>query len=66
MPETGAPRFLRPPQLCALETYWYLRLVERTPRVLELYRRLFPDHQDLAAALGLEATSKDAAAMLEQ
>jgi hypothetical protein len=25
--ETGAPRFLRLPQLRALETYWYLRLV---------------------------------------
>jgi hypothetical protein len=64
MPETGSPRFLRPPQLRALETYWYLRLVEGTPRVLELYRRLFPDHQDLAAALGLEGACEDDAAML--
>lgn len=28
---TGSPRFLRRPQLQALETYWYLRLVGSTP-----------------------------------
>src|SRR3990172_8850862 len=41
-PDSGAPRHLRLPQLRALETYWYLRLVERTPHVFELYERLFP------------------------
>ena len=29
--QTGYPRFLRSAQLLALETYWYLRLVEHTP-----------------------------------
>jgi len=28
LPEGGGLRFLRKAQLCALETYWYLRLVE--------------------------------------
>jgi hypothetical protein len=34
---------LRTPQLRGLETYWYLRLVETTPHVFELYTRLFGD-----------------------
>ncbi len=46
-------RFLRLPQLRALETYWYLRLVEGTPRVVDLYRRLFPETTDFLDALGL-------------
>jgi hypothetical protein len=44
---------LRPPQQRALETYWYLRLVEETPHITELYRRLFSRQSDLLAALGL-------------
>lgn len=51
--ESGNVRFLREPQLRALETYWYLRVVERTPHVLSLYRGLFPRQTDLLAALGL-------------
>jgi len=31
LPESDHLRFLRRPQLRALETYWYLRLVENTP-----------------------------------
>jgi len=53
--ETGSLRFLRPPQLRALETYWYLRLIEGTPHVADLYQRLFPV-DDLAShieALGV-------------
>jgi len=34
--ETGALRYLRAPQLRALETYWYLRLVAGTPKVFDL------------------------------
>jgi len=29
---------LRAPQLRALETYWYLRLVEETPHIFDLYQ----------------------------
>jgi predicted nucleotidyltransferase len=46
-------RFLRMPQLRALETYWYLRLVARTPDILALYRRFFPKPADFVKALGL-------------
>lgn len=46
-------RFLREPQLRALETYWYLRLVEGTPRVLDLYRDMFPKSRPLREALSL-------------
>lgn len=48
-----ALRFLRPPQLKALETYWYLRLVAGTPRVPDLYREVFPSKKDLLEALGI-------------
>ncbi len=47
---------LRAPQLHALETYWYLRLVERTPHIFDLYQRYFPPEDDpdvLLKALGI-------------
>jgi hypothetical protein len=47
-------RFLRWAQLRALETYWYLRLVEKTPRIFDLYRRYYPQTLDLLTALGLD------------
>ena len=47
-------RYLRPPQLRALEVYWYLRLVEGTPHIIELYEKLFPQKADLLEALGLD------------
>ena len=52
--EAGALRFLRPPQLRALEVYWHLRLLEGTPHIFDLYRKLFPETSDLLAALGLD------------
>ncbi|MFQ5896768.1 MAG: nucleotidyltransferase domain-containing protein [Candidatus Methylomirabilia bacterium] len=54
-PETGTLRFLRTPQLRALEIYWYLRLVEGTPHIFALYQRLFPHPSELLEALGLTA-----------
>src|SRR5437870_12703288 len=52
--ETGDLRFLRRPQLRALEAYWYLRLVEGTPHVFDLYRSLFGFRvRDLREALGV-------------
>jgi hypothetical protein len=51
--DTGNVRFLRAPQLRALETYWYLRLVEGTPHVLDLYKRIYTNKTDLLTALGL-------------
>jgi type III restriction enzyme len=52
--ETGELRFLRKPQFRALETYWYLRLVENTPRVFDLYKGSFPQTNELLKALGLD------------
>lgn len=49
----GAGFRLRPPQVHALETYWYLRLLENTPHMTDLYRRLFPKQSELLIALGL-------------
>jgi predicted nucleotidyltransferase len=52
--ETGDLRFLRKPQLEALETYWYLRLMEGTPHVFELYERFYgEDRPALLEALGV-------------
>jgi type III restriction enzyme len=47
---------LRTPQLRALEMYWYLRLVEDTPKLFDLYQKLFPPDEDpegLLKALGI-------------
>lgn len=44
------------PQLRALETYWYLRLVHGTPHIFDLYTRLYPpdtNTADLLDALGV-------------
>lgn len=49
----GAGFRLRPPQVRALETYWYLRLCENTPHIFELYRRYFSKQTELLQALGL-------------
>ncbi len=46
---------LRPPQLHALETYWYLRLLLGSPHVRDLYTALFPDEQAWATALAIPA-----------
>jgi hypothetical protein len=46
---------LRPPQLRALEAYWYLRLVENTPKLFDLYQKFFPadDPAGLLETLGI-------------
>jgi type III restriction enzyme len=54
LPESNGLRFLRSAQLRALETYWYLRLVEGPPHIFDLYRRYYPRPLDLLAALGLD------------
>lgn len=46
-------RYLRAAQLRALETYWYLRLVEQTVTIPELYARLFERTTERLTALGL-------------
>ena len=45
---------LRAPQVRALETYWYLRLVEKTPHIFDLYKNLYSTVSERMAALGME------------
>jgi len=45
---------LREPQYRALETYWYLRLVEKTPHIFDLYTSCFSKSTERRAALGIE------------
>lgn len=53
--DTGQPPFLRIPQVRALETYWYLRLVQGTPGIFELYQRLISSKVELRKTLGLNS-----------
>lgn len=48
-------RFLRVAQFKALETYWYLRLIEQSASIPELYKRYFEKSSDRRQALGLNA-----------
>ena len=51
--DSSALRFLRAAQIRALETYWYLRLAEKTPHIFDLYQKYFPRPTDLMDSLGL-------------
>ena len=55
----GGLRYLRAAQFAALETYWYLRLVCKTPHMMEVYKAAYPDALRFAAALGAELSSRD-------
>jgi len=59
--ETGEKtlRYLRRAQFEALETYWYLRLVEKTPHVFELYKKLYDDPTKLLEALGIPTNDQE-------
>jgi len=54
--ENGQLRYLREAQFNALEVYWYVRLVLKTPKLLELYKNYFSKNSDLLAALGVQKT----------
>lgn len=51
--ETGSPRYLRYPQISAIETYWYLRLKLQTPHILHLYEKTYVSKREMREALGL-------------
>jgi type III restriction enzyme len=53
--DLGQPPFLRIPQVRALETYWYLRLVEGTPGIFDLYQELVSSKVELRKTLGLNS-----------
>lgn len=44
---------LRPPQFLALQVYWYLRIIEGTPHIKDLYQHLIPRKSDLVKSLGI-------------
>lgn len=46
-------RFLRQPQLEALEVYWFLRVVLKTPHIFGLYKKWFTEGDALLKALGV-------------
>ena len=53
-------KFLREPQFLALEVYWYVRLVLKTPHIIDLYKHYYADNKrDFFDALGV-SISKDA------
>ena len=60
-PETGSLRYLRTPQLRALEVYWYLRLVKGTPKIFDLYKDLYASKAELLTALGIPNEALQAA-----
>lgn len=51
-------KYLRKAQFEALETYWYLRLIEKTPRIFDLYKKYFQGEQ-LLEALNINLTEED-------
>ena len=47
-------KFLRDPQFLALEVYWYVRLVLRTPNIIDLYKHYYgEDKKSFFDALGV-------------
>jgi len=57
--ETGNLRFLRQAQYEALEVYWYLRLIEETPHIFDLYKRLYDEPVELFKALNIVISQDD-------
>ncbi|PIU60819.1 MAG: restriction endonuclease subunit R, partial [Armatimonadetes bacterium CG07_land_8_20_14_0_80_40_9] len=56
--ETQTLRFLRKAQFEALKAYWYLRLVEKTPHIFDLYKKLFQGEK-LLDALNIKLADED-------
>ncbi|MCS6876110.1 MAG: DEAD/DEAH box helicase family protein, partial [Aquificaceae bacterium] len=57
--ESNNLRFLRKAQFEALETYWYLRLVKKTPHVFDLYKKNYPKSVELFSALNISISQED-------
>lgn len=51
--ENQSPHYLRQPQFRSLETYWYLRLVEKTPHIFDLYKHSYENTDELIESLGI-------------
>ena len=46
-------KYLREPQFQSLELYWYLRLVLKTPHIVDLCKHYYPDKRDFFEAIGI-------------
>ena len=58
--DRSVPKYLREPQLLALDVYWYVRLVLKTPHILDIYRHFYgTDKKVFFEALGV-SISRDA------
>jgi len=57
--DTKDLRYLRRAQFEALETYWYIRIVENSPKIIDLYNKYYPDKNQLFEALGISLEQKD-------
>lgn len=57
--ETQNLSYLRKAQFEALETYWYLRVVEKTPHIFDLYKKLYDDPVELFKVLGISISQED-------
>ncbi|HEC92585.1 MAG TPA: restriction endonuclease subunit R, partial [Candidatus Atribacteria bacterium] len=57
--EMGNLRFLRKAQFEALETYWYLRLAEKTPHIFNLYKKIYVDPFELLKALNISISQEN-------
>lgn len=53
-----ALRYLRLAQIEALEIYWYLRLVENTPKIYDLYGKLYDKPEEKFKALGINLSEE--------
>ena len=50
--DVPTPKFLREPQLLALEVYWYIRLKLQTPHIIDLYKHYYAKNKkDFSDAL---------------
>ncbi len=63
---SSALRYLRKPQIEALETYWYLRIEKNTPHIFDLYKNLISDPYDLLSAFGIPVTHEKISRLLAQ
>ena len=54
-------KYLREPQFQSLELYWYLRLVLKTPHIVDLYRHYYDtgDIRDFCEAFGIPITPEE-------
>ena len=53
-PEQISLKYLREPQFQSLELYWFLRLVQKTPHIVDLYTHYYSDDKrDFFEAFGI-------------